>query len=377
MNKSICIFICIIIIVFQNSCSNNAHNEKIIKASLSETEVLISDIFEEVKLIPLETSDSSLISTFRRILIFEDDLFILDDYLSHLFIFSEDGSLKKKIAKIGHGPGEYTNICDFTIDEKREQINLLSPFGTIHAYNLNGDFIRKIDLPNPPANYQRIINYDDENFLLWSVVPDTENGINFISKENGLINNSLWKSEMLINSVYSFVFSQFETNTYFNLGLTNDVYQITKEDYSIAYSWDFGKDNIDLKKYRLPTQKENINEDMNKLMKLFEDGEIPYLFIRQAQSKRYYYTQLWIKQSELKNLFFDKANNECYCFTETKEGLKLDIMFFNEDYILTKIDYSQKEALVNSGILNEKDKEKLQAYKEDDNPYLVKYYFKK
>lgn len=73
-----------------------------------------------------------------------------------------------KIYRIGHGPGEYVMVYDFLINEDRKTIEMLNPIGFIHRYSMDGEFIEKDTLPNPPLSYKYIEQLDENHYATWS-----------------------------------------------------------------------------------------------------------------------------------------------------------------------------------------------------------------
>jgi len=60
----------------------------------------------EIKYIPLETSDLSLIAEIKKI-IYEDEKIIIDDNDNNCYLFDDNGNIICKIGSMGRGPNEY------------------------------------------------------------------------------------------------------------------------------------------------------------------------------------------------------------------------------------------------------------------------------
>lgn len=93
-------------------------------------------------IIPLETSDISLLGEVRKIIKDEELLFILDTN-GTLKQFNTNGQFLKRIGKEGQGPGEYSTLTDFSIDHKNKDIYINS-LEKLSVYDFKGNFKRKI-----------------------------------------------------------------------------------------------------------------------------------------------------------------------------------------------------------------------------------------
>nr|WP_158712927.1 6-bladed beta-propeller [Parabacteroides pacaensis] len=76
-------------------------------------------------------------------------LFIYDRQLHNIFIFDITGKYISKIDSKGQGPGEYSQICDFTIDPIKKHIILLCDIPEKRMYfTYDGTFIKEESLPD-------------------------------------------------------------------------------------------------------------------------------------------------------------------------------------------------------------------------------------
>ena len=73
-----------------------------------EDQIKISELIKDVKYIPLETSDNSLISHISAVDIYKDRIYIVDNIMQNkVYIFDIDGKFIKAIGQKGGGPDEY------------------------------------------------------------------------------------------------------------------------------------------------------------------------------------------------------------------------------------------------------------------------------
>lgn len=88
-----------------------------------------------------ETKDDSLLGSINRV-IKHGSLFIICDEMKQVMAFNEAGEHQFTIHNVGMGPGEYSSLWDIAIDEKNNQLLLLSD-NKIIRYNLDGTYAGK------------------------------------------------------------------------------------------------------------------------------------------------------------------------------------------------------------------------------------------
>ncbi|MBP5364522.1 MAG: 6-bladed beta-propeller [Bacteroidales bacterium] len=148
MNKLFLVFLLSFLIF---GCKENKHNEHYVIIDLNN--VLSSEnsndqlAIEEVKMIPLETTDESLISFITKIDICDKYLYICDLYQgSSLAIFDINGKFVKRLPK-GNGQGEIYNLGCFAYDKYRDLL-LIYQYGSISTFSANGKYINSFEFPN-------------------------------------------------------------------------------------------------------------------------------------------------------------------------------------------------------------------------------------
>jgi hypothetical protein len=118
-----------------------------------------SDLIDEVRYIPLETTSESLIGYYVNIQFCRDKIFILDDISGiGLFIFDMHGKFIKKIGKTGAGPLEFGKPSAFCISRDEKQIVMYDNWKRRNMYyDGDGIFLKRV-----PASHW----YFDEISLL-------------------------------------------------------------------------------------------------------------------------------------------------------------------------------------------------------------------
>lgn len=216
---------------------------------------ITSEQLENLKFIPLEATNSSLIGNIGKV---EKDSttgywFILEaNNPNKMFIFDEDGNFVNDIEHQGNGPGEYTVISDFYISDG-EWIEILD--GNTHRlirYDLKTNtFISEKELPFHAFRYSYLDNgnyvfyknvqansFEDEKYFNKILVIDST--MNIIQKafpfqiEKGT-NISISNPSGLNKTEKGVTFNDFNADT---------VYVINSETIQPLHNIDFGKYSV-------------------------------------------------------------------------------------------------------------------------------------
>lgn len=139
------------IMFFCLGCSNQArvHDKEADALVLSEKilpKELFSDYLSLESIIPIETNDSCMISSIRRIILYKEKAFILNGYQEVLVIDNKTGKFLGRIRKLGNGPGEYSQIMDIAICEDTDNIILYSDRMKLLFYDLGLNYIADQDV---------------------------------------------------------------------------------------------------------------------------------------------------------------------------------------------------------------------------------------
>jgi len=380
--KMICLFIIVFSFFLFNSCQEAVKPKckdcLILHASLDEEVISLERLFDKIELIPLETTDNSLIRYIGKYEFLDGKHFILDDTQYILFIFDEQGNYINRIARVGQGPGEYRYIYDFSLNPQKGQIEMLSPYRLIYCYDFDGKYLKTYDMSEiSSTSIQRMQILDNENYIIWYPPLDGFDGLYIISQETGELVNSFWQDIYIINSWSSDVFYKYNDEIYFYLHLYNTVYKVNKEGVEEAYEWYFGDKTMDISLHEISTGIYNMNKDNENLMKKIEDDDRLYQCIRNYQNKHYYYVQLRFELKKYKHLFYNKITGKSCFFESIIEDFPFNpVYYFQDEYMIGTLNYEYKDKLLNCPLIDEENRQKLLSFKEDDNPYLIKYYFK-
>ncbi len=134
---------------------------KIDLSHISES-IKTTDLTDKIELIALETTDSSVFTSLKKIIELNNKLYISDG--KSLYIYQRNGSLIGAITHQGEGPEEYIMITDFQIAKDGTAWILNGPKREILQFDQSGQFLKKSKLP---AKTSRIFLSDDSVLNLY------------------------------------------------------------------------------------------------------------------------------------------------------------------------------------------------------------------
>jgi hypothetical protein len=122
--------------------------------------------------IPVQSNSGDFISVVSKILIDNNDNFLLKDEILGVQVIDKTGQYLRSIGTKGRGPGEYTDITDMCITSDGKYVWLLQS-GGVSKYKIgDGKFVLKINLEQ--VNYDAICASDNGGFYLFSSNPPDE-----------------------------------------------------------------------------------------------------------------------------------------------------------------------------------------------------------
>ena len=377
MKYTTLIIFCLLLASCKHNNTNYDAQQLILKVDLKPSTISIHEIFDSIQVIPLETTDSCLLRGPVKVITGNNRNYILDWKNFQVFVFDDKGHYLHTIGKRGQGPGEYREVYDMIVDESKNQVRLLSPFGSLYTYDLEGNFIKQNQLPEK-SNYQAMEQIGD-NIMTWTIpVSSDEPCITIVNADNGKEVSSLWKGPRILNSLSGGSFYTYDGKTYFAPAFhNNEILEVTEDSLKLAYKWDFGKDNIDISKYNFTLTDDNQAEEGRLMTNYLENGTIPYLLGSQYQNSKYFYVYFsygWFPNQTIKHLFYRKSDGKSFFFKDTQENISIRPQAFEEECIVQFASYDDLEAY--KSILSPAEYQKIISRNEEDNPCLIKLYFK-
>ena len=309
----------VICLLLLSSCGlNKTSKDNVLNANLQEEPVSVEELFSKISVVPLETNDSALLVRPDKVLLHNNEYYILDEGVPAVFVFNEQGKFLRKIGRKGQGPGEFNDdIYDAAISRYSNTIYMVSPSGKIYCFNLMGKFIKEIILPDK-SNYHGVEEYNKDLLVLWTLpCCIEESAISIVSKTTMKEVKSYWHVNRILCGLTSNSFYAYNGDVYCYTPFERKVYHIGLDSLLNAYSWDFGKDNIDIKKYL--TLDESKKDEEDQLMhKYLSHSTIPFFAGQQYQNKYFYFCRIYYYgENKYKSLFYRKSDGKTFFFEKT------------------------------------------------------------
>lgn len=348
------------------SCTNTTENKSTIKVDINQRDdISLAKMFTKIELIPLETTEESIIKSIGGVKYSNKQFYILDFSTSSIFIFDDNGNYLSKIDNHGNGPYEYKNISDFIIN--KNQIELLDPINqSISKYTTNGVFVEKLKLPTlSQGTYKSMSILNEDTIVFWTY--DYDNRIKYYSRQKQkIVFEAFPEGKKDIFCPY-----EFAAPSYLCRSLNNKVYKLGEKGLTTAYEWDFGKYNNNEKNIKFPKNPREIP----KYVKACQNSEIVnYILSGQVKNNNYYYSRI-TRENKILHLFYNTQEDKTMLFEKSTEGLSIYPILMDENIIIGSHFEGKLDEVVNTSILSETEKSKLTNHKDDDNQMLIKYYF--
>jgi len=167
------------------SCNNNTreNNQQISKAKYiydlkqSENDQTQEIRIGDIKYIPLETNQESLLGHVAKIMFRLNKFYIYDDVSHGIYVFDQNGKFLLRISKLGKGPGEYVQLTDFDVDD----------FGNIYIWDV---MTRKLIQYSPNGEIINKFYFKQKVFLHFSVISQSKLLLSYVY-DSGIFKSSM------------------------------------------------------------------------------------------------------------------------------------------------------------------------------------------
>ena len=206
----------------------------------------MNNLFSNVQINPIETSDSSLIGNISKLIINKNRLYVFDKRQKAILTFNMNGKFINKFCRVGSGPGEYLNIEDCTINSFNNTIMIINGY-SLSSYNLNGKFIKKTKITDDNIKAIHQIEAINDSTIAILALFENQGALLYSTNTEKIIK----KQEIIPKWTRSKIPFNISNRLYRNNniviyreGFSNKVYTVNEQGYNLRYEWDFGKYNF-------------------------------------------------------------------------------------------------------------------------------------
>jgi hypothetical protein len=234
------IFPLVIIVLLFLSCKQNTENKAIENIQVDNTDkVNFTDLFSEYKLIFPESKDSAWFGTsIKRIEKYQDKIFILNELQTrrNILCFDTNGRFLFNIDKSGRGPGEYTSLKDFLIDNFLNVLVLdvvgnQYGFAEYMYFSLDGEYLYSKKAPALSGITRLMKEFNDSLYVAYSDCENKENcdDIVFLSRKDLALKKSVSHTSSIIPTRVPGLSICGTNDAFFFYGGNDTIYDISTE----------------------------------------------------------------------------------------------------------------------------------------------------
>jgi len=387
-----CCFVLVMVFQFY-SCKPKPQQYSIDLTQLTPTSVF--DIFSNIELVRLENTPENLIGNIGKVIYHDGFYFIWDSQAQAILGFCDGGSFVFKISAIGRGPGEYSNITDFSIDRENGRLLILdAPMQRVLFYDLKGQHLFDLSIfTGQVMALNRVFPVSDTVILLTSI---TNQQLLFYSiNENRVLHSDFLMDVYLqafkpLNNVY-----QFNGRTFVLPAMSQQILDVTDMEPNQHFQWCFGRHN------NSDDQKEKLLYEIKRRVNPFDFFRFPHeavgagKFLHQHILEIFETPRFMIALVEFdynwRHVFMDKHSGEIRVFNHFEEQVSLSFVSVQEDRIIAYdsgvadriramgVEEIQQRIVdgFNPAILSESDRQIIENHDPmTQNPFLVVYRFR-
>jgi hypothetical protein len=344
--------------------------------------------FEQCKAIKLELSEKSLIGEISQLEISKELIYVLDKKTASLMVFDHTGKYLQSIGKRGSGPGEYSAINAFYLNNHNHTINVFDPLKlSVHRYDFNGNFIESVRFKDLVlAHIVRATPIDNGNLFCFTN-PNwcSDSGYFILSEEDYSIREQIYRYPIAIVSEMSFDILD-HPYTYYNEEIhyvslfSNSIQSYANEENLPLYYINNGKkDDSNYLKSIAKSTEENY---LKIIITLINDNQYTAGLKNIFETDRYICIDFYEKNLLTKAILWDKKENTGYYIDEYMGYTPhLGAIIYGFDNTLVKVwknaDIQLFKTNLKSGEITDKYPrdflEIVDQYEEEDNPILLLY----
>ena len=341
-----------------------------------EKEFDFGSILKTVKLVPLETTNKSLLDNIRKIITTDEYIYILDAYKGcSVIIFTKDGKFVKRLSH-GQGPGELQRLYDIDYDFQNNEL-VAYQHSFFLFFDKQGNYLRQEKLPlgfynlavTPKGYVMKVLTGRSDIQM-----EDKQNYRLLFTTKNFKLNSVALPERKKIRA--------FSANNY--LHKVGDLIKITSEISDTIYQYNYKNNKLSA---------EFVLDYDKKLPRKYIYGDTFDVFKKAAYHNDYYYCLGDYLETYNQNAFFvqnEFKNYEGIVYRDKKTGnmiggnssistkeksfafIAFPIATFGDEFISFFKPHSDNyETLKDNILLSKADKEKTKHFKDDDNPILV------
>lgn len=352
----------------------------------------MSEFVRKIELVPLYTDTNCLVSTYNKFAYYEEiGMFLIMDKDLVVSLFSEEGQfIANSKAVKGEGPGEYRIAVDAIYNPYTQNIEVLTPYGTIYRYDTAFRLIEEKSLDQNTQVFTRFVPLQKNKYVLTPViVGDKDAAICFCDYDQKEIGKPCRYDKDYISSLtmnYN-PFRRLNDGLYFSPLCSNYMlYKIDLENQQLqpVMKLDLGSQTVQkkdmVKRFGAASKTSSKREDfefnqsvMNNINSyLLENASVPAI---KFFNEKYLYV-LVLKNGKRITYIYNRKTKQSYMQTNENPIRMTFCLDIDDTVLFAAVQPYDIERFVDMKLLDDTSKQVLTNIKEDDNPIIVKYYLR-
>ncbi|MFC0877304.1 6-bladed beta-propeller [Saccharicrinis sp. FJH2] len=368
------------IIIMATGCKNRepkTHNDiKLLEINVTQSDLpKFMDQIKVIDICQLETNQNILLGSVRKVTCRFDRYFIQDLQTQSLNVFNLEGKFLTKIGRKGKGPGEFTELRDFSITN--DSIVHVLTYQKIVKYDIKGKLIDEIKISHiNHLNPLHLATDDGKTYFLWQGTFSDDSDRKYMPcllysfDLNGKkVKNQYFPIKRTI--VDGIQFNNCSNGIILRPTFgSNTIYKIVGDSLFDSFTVDFGKDQLD----------ENLLENgfgnnvIRQYMNLRSNSKYCVGIDNVLETEKYYYFTFFYDK-RMKQLIYSK-NTRNYCIDNVNPFTYMICTNNNQLVSLIEpINFSMLKEFFSKGKITEESYSKLEKIKVDksSNPILIVY----
>lgn len=335
------------------------------------------EILNNISIIPLETTDKSLISNIEDILVTDSNIYISDSYQGgSVPIFDDRGNFIKRLNR-GQGPDEILGLKNFAFDKKKNELIVFhSHF--FSYFTPNGEFKRRVKIPLNAYSFA----VTPSGYLFYSINGMDNRHLNLSAEYQLLITDKSFKLKSVGLSYRLSENINLEGSTHY-LALNNNIINFTSKFNDTIYQYIDdntiqAKEILNISDHEIPTQLLRENSE-NLISNLHHNNYFFFLGEYADNNTHEYFRISNFYNKTYTHVFRDKVTGICFGGTDISVDrslfppLGLPISSRGSSFISYFLPGDEYMKLLTNKRIPKKMVEKLKKLTEDNNPVLIFY----
>ncbi len=378
-------------LIFYN-CSNKdiaTINEININPNLLHKNLKLSDVFDTIRYLELETSKTSILGIVQKMKVSNSRYFFLTGFSNERIVIfgKENGNHILTIDENGRGPGEYVRAIDLYVDPDDQYIDVFSRgLQKLIRYDREGRYLHEKNI----GVYLNSFTWYNQNLVLYASRGPSKK---LIIETEGKLTELIDLDEYNIGDINNF--SSYNHNLSFGRSIDNHIYKIDNNEAQIKYNLNFGKyqipegfhqKNYD-KLYGFSTQKLYKENYAYNIFSFYESADFLILTIAHKNAMHLLIYSKETGRIQIADDFINDINNLTAVFKINREMIpyaldKDELIFIIEPVKMMEwIDQTKQSCSTQEWeIFKRKNESLIKLYdhlEENDNPVIAKCKLKK